>query len=147
MIMGGAVWAYSYNPKNRLKDKNSCGKWVVRIPLDQIDEFFSKVNNLVLEGKVYAAKISHKRYPNNDPLPHFLPVLCVYADDVTKDSALKELLKIGIKPSFWKYDWQTNDDWKPGGILYEESKRQRTEYFKNNRTAFEFDTLREQGLI
>jgi len=126
MIEETNCWVWSNNPNNKLVEESSKGKWIITGSLTYMRRVFPKVDTLVEQGKIYGAKYSHKKNLPLEPLPYNKPVMCVFADDQTKDTTLEELLKIGIKPSEWKYGYETKEDWKPGGKLYEESQLQRT---------------------
>lgn len=128
MIKKDKIWVWSYNLNNKLQDEKSVGKWLLNAKLDYFVKIFNSIDTLVENGVIYRAKYSHKERIDLDPLPLSPPVLCVYADDLSKESTLQELLKLGIKPISWKYEYQTTEEWKPGGLLFEESKKQRLEY-------------------
>lgn len=87
------------------------------------------IDALVDKGTIFRAKYSHKENPFHDLLPENPPVLIVYADDMTKNQTLEELTNLGITPSCWKYDLETDEDWKINGKLFQESERQRLRLF------------------
>ena len=131
------LWIVANNPKYQ-SDSSSCGKWVVEGSLEKIRMIFPALERLVGEGKIPTVKYSHKEDLENDPFPYSPPVMCVYADDRTKEKTLEELTKLGIKPTGWKYDQETIADWEEGGKLYEESKRQRERFKKSADHLFKF---------
>jgi hypothetical protein len=120
MIRKDKVWMRSGNENNSLEDRASCGKWVIYGTQDELRKVFPKINSLVDQGRIFQAKYSHRENPEHDLLPNHPPVLCVYADDKTKDKTREELKLLGLEPAFWKYDYETREDWKPGGKLYQE---------------------------
>lgn len=125
MIKKDPVFVWAINSKNKLKDPDSTGKWLIWGTKDFMEEIFPKINNLIDKGILYKAKYAHRENKNIDPYWSKDPILCVYADDSNKEKTLKELKKLGITPSSWKYDLETIEDWKPGGKLYEEVKKLR----------------------
>lgn len=119
------VWIISYNPDNVIDWKTS-GKWIVKGK--HFKSIFREIDKLVGMGIIYKAKYTHKEFPERDPLPFEKPVLCVYADDKTKESTYNELLNLGLYPEYWKYNSETAKDWAEGGDLKKKSENQR-EYF------------------
>lgn len=120
MIRKDLVWVRSGNDSNSLEDRASSGKWVIYGTLREFKEAFPKIDLLINQGRIFRAKYSHRENPEHDPLPDHPPVLCVYADDLTKEKTREELQLLGLEPAFWKYDYETREDWKPGGKLYQE---------------------------
>jgi len=129
MISESKVWMFSNNSENKTLDESTKGKWLVKGSLKYFEKTFPKIDYLVEQGKIYAAKYTHKKNINEEMLPFNKPEMCVYADDKTKEKTLEELLNLGIKKAEWKYNSETRKDWQPGGKLYKESERQRLEYF------------------
>jgi len=79
----------------------------VRGKLSLLREYLSVIDGYVRKGSICEAKLSlHGTHPLLD-LPS---VLCVYADDKTKDSTLELLLENGIEPVEWKYEWETKQE-------------------------------------
>jgi len=128
MILKDACWVWSVNLENKLEDSDSVGKWLFWAPKPYLVEVFPKIDALVEEGKIYKAKYAHRGYPTTDSFWNGNPVLCVYADDNTKDTTLTELSKLGVNSVEWKYDSQTKIDRKLGGVLYKKSERAIEEY-------------------
>jgi hypothetical protein len=127
MISKDNTWLYSQNAHNILMDERTKGKWIREGKLSKRD--IMTLDALVEQGAIYSAKYAHKEQPDRDPLPFSPPVLCVYADDGSKERTRELLQTIGLQPLFWKYNWETIRDWQPGGELYEESRSQRALYF------------------
>ncbi len=129
MIKRDNCWIWSYNPLNSLKpkliDERSVGKWLIYRPKEYMEKIFPQIDKLIDDGQIYEAKYSHRENKNRDLDPFYdrIPVLCVYADDKTRESTKKCLIKIGVLPKTWKYDSQTREDWLPNGKLYLEFKR------------------------
>jgi hypothetical protein len=123
MIKKGSVWTWSINCNNRLEDKLTEGKWVVIGTKEYLALMFPKINVLVEQGRIYKAKYSPKENLEDDPFPDSQPVMIIYADDKTKEKAREELMRLGMTPDFWKYEWETKRDWQPGGELYEKSNK------------------------
>lgn len=127
MLHKTKIWTWSYNPNN-IDTNSSSGKWLITNSTKYFKDIFPKIDFLVNDGVIFRAKYSHKENLDYDPLPFSEPVMCVYADNSTKDSTLEELVKLGLKVDSWRYDSETRLDWKQGGKLYEESKKQRLVY-------------------
>lgn len=125
MIKKDEVWVGSINSENELEDSSSAGKWIVNGSKEYMKTIFPKINRLVNMGRVYRAKYSHKENKDEDPLQYHEPVLCVYADDKTKTKTLEEIMKLGIIPAKWKYEYEIRADWQQGGQLYEESQKEK----------------------
>lgn len=129
MIKKDNCWIWSYNPLNSLSpnliDKKSVGKWLIYGSKEYMEKIFPLIDELIDNGQIYKAKYSHRENKNRDLDPFYdkTPVLCVYADDNTKEATKKFLMKIGVLPKTWKYDSQTIEDWLPNGKLYQEVKR------------------------
>jgi hypothetical protein len=122
MIKRTNVWVWSYNINNKPKDVSSEGKWLIEGEVEEFKRIFPYIDFLVDKGTIYRAKYTHKECPAEDPLPLSSPILCVYADDKTKDRVKIELLNLGLKPEVWKYEKDTRKDWEVGGELRERSK-------------------------
>jgi len=100
------------------------GKWLYFGPTAELHSMVDRLNRLVEEGNLDAAKIARK-LPNIDPFPDKPCVLCVFtSNDDTSKSHAKKLLKdeFGINVSTWKSDLQTFADWAPDGWLKIESE-------------------------
>lgn len=126
MIAEDNVWVWSYNKENEFQDKDSCGKWTLTGTVDYFLSVFGSIDELVNKGDIHMAKFSHRKHLFYDSLPYNDPVLCIYADDLTKDRTYDLLQELGIEPEEWKYDSDTKKDWEKGGKLWKESYRQRT---------------------
>lgn len=122
MIEKNYVWMISSNPNNII-DTSTAGKWIVKGK--NFRKIFKDIDKLVNQGIIYKAKYTHKEFPWHDPLPLEKPVLCVYADDKTKESTYNEMLKLGIEPVFWKYNAETANDWSENGKLKQKSEIQK----------------------
>ncbi|MBN2458782.1 hypothetical protein JXB28_00710 [Candidatus Woesearchaeota archaeon] len=120
MLKKDNVWTWSINCNNTLEDKLSEGKWIVTGSKEQLSAMFQKINVLVEQGRLYKAKYSHKENPAEDLFADKEPIMVVYANDKTKEKAKQELARLGLAPSFWKYEWESKRDWMPGGKLYQE---------------------------
>ncbi len=116
------VW--SINQLNKI-DKKTVGKWIIWGPKSFIESIFPKIDELVMKGDLYQAKYTHRENKDKkvDPFCNKEMMMCVYADDKTKENTLKILTALDIKPVSWKYDKQTERDWKPGGRLFEQAKQ------------------------
>jgi len=123
MIRKDKGWVWSINKDNQLEDRLSVGKWITFGSKEFMEDVFPKIDQLVESGKIYQAKYAHRENKDTDPFWQNQPVLCVYADDLTKEQTLQEIRALGIRPSEWKYDSQTRLDWQPGGGLYEKIKK------------------------
>jgi len=129
MLNTGDLWINSYNPKNKPSNKDTEGKWIIRGEKTLLNKLFDKINKLVDKGKINSAKYNPKENLKTDLLPYWKPVICVYADDDSKDEVKKILENLGAEVSEWKYNSQTEMDWSVGGKLYREYEEQRARYF------------------
>lgn len=108
-------------------DKKSTGKWLLfsskRELKDHLIPFFLTSTN---DRKIHHIKYA-KRTSDKDPFKDKQPVVCFYADKNTKTKVLNTILKTGIPKErlSWKTDKQTYEDWKPGGKLFEQTKKQK----------------------
>jgi len=122
MIGKDESWIWAYNEKNELEDISTTGKWLYWASLGVMEEKFPRINDLVDQGIIYRAKYSHRENEEVDSFWHKDPVLCVIADDTSKERTLNELHKLGIKPVRWKYNSETKVDRAPGGKLYKKAR-------------------------
>ncbi|MDP3734697.1 MAG: hypothetical protein Q8R37_05705 [Nanoarchaeota archaeon] len=129
MITKGNCWVWSIREENKLADSSSSGKWLLSGSVEYLATLFHSIDQLVEKGTIFRAKYSHKENPWHESLPENPPVLVVYADDTTRDQTLEELAQLGITPSSWKYDAETDKDWENNGKLSQESERQRLRLF------------------
>lgn len=116
MIKKDDCFVWSINLLNEI-DKKTVGKWIVWGSKSYMNSIFPKIDEMVLKGEIYRAKYAHRENKEIDPSWNKEPVMCIYADDNTKDKTLNLLRELNIKPVSWKYDEQTRQDWKPGGRL------------------------------
>ena len=122
MIIKKSCFTWSINPSNKI-DRKTVGKWIIWGSKEYIETLFFKIDKLVEKGLIYRAKYAHRENKDEDPFWYKEPMMCVYADDKTKESVLKILKRLGVKRTTWKYDKQTEKDWQLGGRLYEEAKK------------------------
>ena len=104
MIEREDYWTWSRNSMNQLEDPSTVGKWIFVVPLSDVEEMFPKIDELVEEGILYKAKYPHQEHPDYDRGRYPLPVVCVYADNSTKDSTLKLMNSLGWESDEWRYD-------------------------------------------
>ncbi len=123
MLLEDDQWVWAYRPENTA-DKETIGKWVLHGKVRALRRTFEDISSLVEDGLIYRAKYTHKKH-KDDPLYSWEPVLIVYADDATKEDTLALLHRLGLQPVEWKYDRETDEDWKPGGKLHEAALRER----------------------
>jgi len=111
------IWCHLVNKKVIIDEKTS-GKWLIFNDLGYLKEIADKLLSSMISGKIGYIKWSHRE--GNDQFKDKTPVMCVFSDDKHKEEVWKILEKIGIKQRIWKYDFQTYEDWKKGGRLYNE---------------------------
>src|SRR3989344_9486019 len=104
MIERGDYWVWSVNDDNELEDPDTVGKWIIVAPMRIIKNAFQSINELVETGEIYKAKYPHQQHPEYDWDRYPLPVLCVYADNTTKDRTLELLKDLGLETDEWRYD-------------------------------------------
>ena len=104
MIEEDAYWVWSCSETNQLEDPQSTGKWIIRgLSKHRLWDLIKSIDDLVEEGILYKAKFSAED-PDRD-WERNQTVLCVYADDSTKDETLRVLQEeLDLKPAEWKYD-------------------------------------------
>jgi hypothetical protein len=106
------------------------GKWIFTMKLEAIGKVVYKLNDAVESGQIIRAKFTHRKDRWNDPFGDAEPVLIVYADDKTKKEVYDTCIGLGIacqgvQNAVWKYDSETEEDWKPGGKLFIQAMRTR----------------------
>lgn len=106
MILERNTWIFTLNKKNELKNPNTSGKWLIFGKEKYLKLLFKDINNLVDKGKIFQAKLS--KFPSKNQTL----VICIYADDTTKEPTWKELEKLRCKKRNWKYDSQTKEERK-----------------------------------
>ena len=96
-----SYWLYAHR-KHGVYPKHSekGGKWLIFIPLQQIDTVWEKVKNAVEQGNLgYAAKVSTAR-KNPNAVDSETKVICVYTYDWTDESDVRRiregLRKLGV---------------------------------------------------
>lgn len=129
-IDGECLW--SINGDNMLARPESVGKWYFRTTgLSQAMDLIFRIDRLVETGTMYRAKVYHRLYPEKDPFYAVKPVICLYADDDTKERARKLVMALGINTRpVWKYDSQSRIDWAKGGRLYIKVQRMQEKRLK-----------------
>jgi len=103
MIDRDYFWIWSYNEENEC-DRDTLGKWCVITDVATLEKFFPAIDDLVEEGKIYQAKYSHQNNPDYDLVSYPDPLLCVYADNDTRDKTLKLLEELGLETDEWLYN-------------------------------------------
>lgn len=131
MIKEDNVFCHAGNPKNKV-DRKSVGKWITFGKLEIIISLFNKLAPLTDSGNIYQMKYTHKKDYLADPFPNDLPMICIYADDKTKQNTLKEINNVisskkkyqKLSELFWKYNSEIKKDWEKGGKLREKYERE-----------------------
>jgi len=117
LILQNDYW-YDIVPTTKGKGRID-GKWLFFDETNKIHALAEKLDRLVEDGQVLAAKIARK-LPAHDPFPEKPCVLCVFtSDDPEEKERVKALLQseFGIDVTAWKSEQQTKRDWKKGGWL------------------------------
>lgn len=100
------------------------GKWLMFGPRVYMEKLAGLIDPLVENGQIDRAKYC-KKEPGFDSFPNRKDyVMCVYSDNRKRNEVKQLLEKLGVKSMTWKYDRRTFEDWKPGGKLFEESRRE-----------------------
>lgn len=123
MLRVGIEWLWSLSSRNKKLDRTTCGKWIVKGNAKDLFEYLSDIDKSVEKGELYGAKMAHRVFPDCDVFHDDEPVLCIYADDSSKERTFKILKRLGIKPNIWKYDFETAIDWSPEGVLRNIARR------------------------
>ncbi len=127
MIQVGTVWTYIFAPNINNK---VAGKWIYKGSADFFRQLAPQLDELAEQGIINLAKFANKN-PKWDPCPYIKhSVLCVYTY-VPREPKIREVLKekLGLWTDIYKTEEQTNREWRPGGVFYEEYIR----YWKNKK--------------
>ncbi|AGL02693.1 hypothetical protein [Desulfoscipio gibsoniae] len=127
MIQVGTVWTYIFAPN---VDNKVAGKWIYEGNADLFRQLCPKLNKLADNGAINMAKFANKN-PRHDPCPYIKnSVLCVYTHK-PRDKKIRLIIKneLDLWSETYKTEEQTNQEWRPGGILFE----QYAHYWKNKR--------------
>jgi hypothetical protein len=104
------IWMKCINHDKKI-DISTEGKWIIHGKLKYFKKIFPEIKALVDQGVIRGAKYKHEENILLDFFPYSESVLCVYADDYTKELVFRELETIGLKPERWKYDSETAEEW------------------------------------
>jgi hypothetical protein len=104
MIEKEDYWTWSKNPMNQLDDPSTVGKWIFVMPLSEVEEIFPQIDELVEDGVLYKAKYPHQEHADYDFNRFPLPVVCVYADNYSKEETLRVMNDLGWESDEWRYD-------------------------------------------
>ncbi|MEW5952295.1 MAG: hypothetical protein AB1815_00835 [Bacillota bacterium] len=118
MIKRGQIWTYIYGQNY---NRNVAGKWIYEGEAQTFRAIQDRLKELADAGKFPMAKFVNKD-PGVDPCPYRkLSVLCVYTNQ-EQDQQVREAVQaeFGLWTETYKTEAQTERDWKPGGLLYEE---------------------------
>ena len=111
-----SYWIYIVATKEKKLPKDWAehgGKWLIFEEYKKLKFLAYKIDSYVESYQIKTAKFSR--------VPEFYdtPVMCIYCLDSNKEKVWLILQELGIQKRIWKYDKQTQEDWKPGGMLYQ----------------------------
>ena len=120
-----AYWLYAERKTGTYPpDSENCGKWLIFVPLSQIDEVWAKVKLATEEGRLgSSAKVATAR-PNPNATNPDTKVICVYTYDWTDEEDVKrirqELRQLRIT---WKIPYKADKDTYAGRYAVQGHKR------------------------
>ena len=92
-------WINSYSPSGRRPVFGKTGKWLLFIPLKDIDEEWSKIRSATVNGKLGPASKASTAMPNPNARNPDTKVICVYTcDHENEDDVMRvreELRRLG----------------------------------------------------
>jgi hypothetical protein len=106
------------------KSTSRCGKWLIFVPLENIDEVWAKVKRAVEEGKLGSSAKASTAKPNPNAATSKEKVICVYTYDWTDEKDVRrireELRKLGITN---KIPYKSDEDTLSGKYRVKGHKR------------------------